>query len=56
MVCALLQPPAEVLPLFDHLLLLNEGQVSYFGPMAEAHSCNNDPFLHLIAINTNNNE
>lgn len=37
--CSLLQPPAEVLPLFDQLMILNEGTISYFGPMGAAQPC-----------------
>lgn len=34
--CALLQPPKEVYDLFDHVLILNGGEVSYFGPTENA--------------------
>lgn len=34
--CALLQPPKEVFDLFDHVMILNSGQVSYFGTTENA--------------------
>ena len=43
--CALLQPPPEVFELFDQVLTLNEGRISYFGPTEDAVPCKSPPSL-----------
>lgn len=37
--CALLQPPREVFELFDYVMIINEGRMSYFGPKEAAVPC-----------------
>lgn len=34
--CSLLQPPKEVYDLFDYVMLVNGGEISYFGPTEDA--------------------
>lgn len=46
--CALLQPPREVFDLFDHVLLINEGRISYFGPKEDAILCMRSFLVDLI--------
>lgn len=38
-ICGLLQPPREVFDLFDHVMVLDDGEISYFGPREEAVPC-----------------
>lgn len=47
--CALLQPPREVFDLFDHVLLINEGRVSYFGSIENAVPCMFDFIFDFIS-------
>lgn len=37
--CALLQPPREVFTLFDNVMIVNDGELAYFGPREEVIPC-----------------
>lgn len=37
--CSLLQPAKEIFDLFDHVMILTGGEISYFGPIEQAVPC-----------------
>ncbi len=39
-IVALLQPPKEAFEFFDTVMILNDGEIAYFGPREDAVPCN----------------